>query len=145
MYSSIADMVARFGEAELVRLTTPLGADRVAIDGVRVAQALTDASGLIDSYLRRRYAVPLAAPPAEVTRAAAVLARYDLAFGPDRAPTEETRLARKDVVSWLDGIAAGSVTLDGAVPAGEASYARTSDRTPDVSHCAGGACDRFRL
>ncbi len=128
-YATVTDMINRFGAAELTRLTTPEGQDMAAIDTVAVERAIAEASGLVDSYLRTRYEVPLVGVPIEITGAACTLARYSLAMGENREPTEQMRLARKETIDWLSAIGAGRVTLNGAVPASTTqSGARTSDR-----------------
>jgi phage gp36-like protein len=118
-YATASDMTARFGEEEMIHLTAPQG----ELDGpavtARIDVALAESSALIDSYLRRRYLVPLVAPiPAEVVRATCILARYDLAHGEQKDPTEQMRLARKEVIAWLEQLAAGDVQLAGVPLAG---------------------------
>lgn len=137
--ATLDDLVRRYGPGDIVSATArALDEDEPAdIAGMTAAQiarvdgALADADALIDSYLRRRYALPLAAPSPELVRAACVLARYDLATGTHLVPDEATRLARKDVIGWLERIADGSVELAGAAPAGGtgAGGARVSGRS----------------
>ena len=127
-YGTVDDMVQAFGEAELIRLSTPDDAPLTSINSARVQIALTNASDLIDSHLRRRYACPLATTPPAINRACLVLARYDLSFGGSIEPSEQARLARKETVEWLGRINTGSVTLEGVEPASSVVYARTSDR-----------------
>jgi phage gp36-like protein len=127
-YGTVTDMIGAFGEVELIRLSAPEGAKLDGIDTARVTTALTNASDLIDSHLRRRYACPLATTPPAINRACLVLARYDLSFGGSTEPSEQARLARKETVEWLGHINAGSVTLEGVEPASTVVYARTSDR-----------------
>lgn len=130
-YATVADMTSRFGETEMFRVSVADGALPPAGDPMpttRILQALSDASVLIDSYLRQRYTVPVAPPPVELVRAACVLARYDLAHGGDREPSEQMRLARKEVLTWLGFIGTGEVSLEGVVPVSAAGGARVSDR-----------------
>lgn len=134
-YATIQDLVDAFGEAELVRATTPDGADMAGVVPGRAQPKLDEASGLMDSYLRRRYVVPVPHSP-ELRACCCALARHSLGFTGSTLPTEQARLARKEAIEWLDGIAAGRVTLDGAVPAGPLSGARVQDRPPMVR--AGG-------
>lgn len=130
MYSSVDDMVSRFGLVEMCRLTTPSGQALLSEpDPTLVTRALTEASALVDSYLRRRYQTPVTADAPEVTRAAAILARYDLAHGDDRQPSQQMIDERNDVVSWLKGIRDGLVLLDlDAVPSSEESQAVAQTR-----------------
>ena len=130
-YATLSDLNEAFGEAEMIRLTVADGELTGPADAAKVDRALTDATDLIDSYLRRRYAVPLAAPvPPAIRRACGVLARFDLAHGDQREPTEQMRLARKDTIAWLEALADGKAELPDAVPLGGTSGAgaRVSDR-----------------
>ena len=138
-YATTTDMIALFGEPEMILLTTKTGDALDAVNTDRSDQALADASDTIDSYLRKRYAVPLTGTiPLSVARAARALARYDLAIGKDSAPSKEMRLAREEVLGWLDGLADGRLTLDGLEPSGDYSGAMTQDRMPRVGHGAFG-------
>jgi phage gp36-like protein len=128
-YATIADMVLRFGEAELIRATTPDGAEAVAIVPAPVHVALREASAVIDGYLRKRYRVPLDLAPDEINRACCHLARYDLSLGGERSPSEQTTKNRDDMISWLGRISRGEVLLDLAeVAPGEESFATMQTR-----------------
>ncbi|ABS69715.1 protein of unknown function DUF1320 [Xanthobacter versatilis] len=130
-YATVTDMTSRFGAVEMLRVSVADGLlppEGEPMPTGRIEQALSDASVLVDSYLRARYAVPVAPPPAELVRAACVLARYDLAHGGDREPSEQMRLARKEVLLWLEKLGSGAASLEGVVPVSAASGARTSDR-----------------
>lgn len=130
-YAVVRDMIDRFGQTEMVRLTTPADQD---LDGVvmPVAEAkLDDASALIDSYVGKRYRVPMDVAPQVIVRAACILARYDLATGEQREPTEQMRLQRQETIAWLRDIANGNVVLelDEVAPSDE-SYAQAQTRRP---------------
>lgn len=137
-YATVADLVSRYGETEVLRFSAGDGPLPEAIEPARIDQAIADASALIDSYLRRRYKTPLSTPPSDIVRAACTLARYDLAMGGDREPTEQMRLARKEVIAWLEGVADGRTTLEGVTPIATTSAARVSDRDATFGSCAGG-------
>ena len=137
-YGSVGDMVQAFGEVELIRLSTPEGQPLEGIDIGRVETALANASGLIDSHLRRRYACPLPVTPPEINRACLVLARYDLSFSGDTEPSEQVRLARKEMVEWLGRLNTGSVSLEGVELASAVVGARTSDRRGRLGHAGVG-------
>lgn len=130
-YATVQGMIDRFGEPEMIRLSRPEDRAAESVLPAKIELALADASVLIDDYLRGRYAVPIAAPQDSIVRAACVLARYDLAKGERTEPTEQMRLDRKEVIAWLEGIAAGRVNIE-APSAGQAgagsSGARVSDR-----------------
>lgn len=132
-YAGVAEMVARFGETEILRLSVPEDRTAETIDATKVEVALADASATIDGYLRGRYAVPIVDVPNDVVRAACVLARYDLAKGERTEPTEQMRLDRKEAITWLEGIAKGTIRLHAVAESGspataQAGGARVSDR-----------------
>ncbi|GLK85690.1 DUF1320 domain-containing protein [Ancylobacter defluvii] len=130
MYATVANMIARYGEVEMIRFSVADGDIPDAVIPARIESALADASLRIDSRLRLRYATPVSPAPMELQRAACVLARFDLAHGGDREPTEQMRLACKEVLSWLDQLATGEASLEGVAPLATGSSARASDRTP---------------
>lgn len=141
-YAALADMVEMFGEAEMIRLTAPEGELDGEVVEEKVDRAIGDATDLIESYLRRRYLVPLAAPfPPAIRRAACVLARFDLAHGDQREPTEQMRLARKDTIAWLEQLAEGSAELPPDVPlagtSGAGSRRTDRDRAFSTGNLAG--------
>jgi phage gp36-like protein len=137
-YATAADMIARYGEEEMIHLSVAPGQLDGPPDLVAIENALVDSSALIDSYLRRRYLAPLVTPiPAEIARAARVLARYDLAHGEQKTPTEQMRLDRKEVLAWLEQLASGAAQLDGVPLAGGAGAgARVKDRPRAFSDCS---------
>lgn len=137
-YATVQDMTDRFGETEMIRLSQPEDRTAETVIAAKVELAIADNSALIDDYLRGRYAVPVAAPPESVVRAACVLARYDLAKGERTEPTEQMRLDRKEVLTWLQGIAAGDVNIDAPAAGGpsSASGARVSDRRSSFDDCS---------
>lgn len=140
MYATVEDMVSRFGEVEMFRLSSadgPLPAEGEPMPTARIAQAIADAGRLIESYLRARYLVPVEPAPAELVRAACVPARHDLALGGDRQPSEQMRLARREVLTWLAQLGTGDASLEGAVALSQGSSARVTDR-PRIMTSGGG-------
>ena len=107
MYATRTDLEACYGTTELTQRESalPTGA---------VAKALTDADALINGYVGGRYAVPLAPVPDNLPRLACAVARYYL-LGESR--TEQARQDYEDAVSWLKGVAAGSIPLPKAAEA----------------------------
>lgn len=128
-YATIQDMVLLCGEAEMIRATTPDGAEAVAIVKAPLLKALENASGMIDTYLRKRYRVPLDLPTPEINDACCKLARYSLSTGGERNPSEQIKISRDETVQWLDRIASGKVLLDLAeVAPGDESFATMESR-----------------
>ncbi|MGN6777575.1 gp436 family protein [Rhizobium sp.] len=132
MYATVADMIARYGETQIIRLSRPEDRTAETVDETKVNTALSDAGDIIDGYIRGRYHVPVAVPPESIIRATCILARYDLAQGEHTNPGDEMTAARKDTISWLENIARELVNLDipAAEPAGPTvnSGPRMSDR-----------------
>jgi phage gp36-like protein len=128
-YASVQDMITRFGETEMIRLTTPSGQSMDVVVTEKADAALADASAQIDTYLRKRYEVPLDIVPAEIVRACCILARHDLYLGEDKQPSDQVKLTRDEVVRWLGEISLGKVLLDlTEVAAGDNSYAQAQTR-----------------
>ena len=106
---------------------------------------LDEATAVIDSYLRSRYAVPLASPyPSEVVRCCVALAAYSLISwrGYDPARTNETvRQRHEDALLWLRDVSAGraalSVSAD-ATPAIREGRPRVQTGTLDEDGVATG-------
>jgi phage gp36-like protein len=142
-YATVAEMIAKFGEAEMIRMSTPSGVDMVAVVNAPVETALQECSDLIDGYLRKRYSVPLAVAPTEIRRACCLLARYDLSIGEQKQASEAAIKDRDDTVAWLKQIALGQVLLDlQEVNTGDDSFATMQERRAvygdDHGGCGGG-------
>jgi phage gp36-like protein len=138
-YAAASDMTTRFGQVEMIRLTTGEGQPMDGIDLLRLQRALDDGSALIDSFLRRRYLTPVVPAPAELVRANCVLARFDLAQGDGREPTEQMRLARKEAMEWLGHLRDGTVLLADATPTGQESFAQVQTRDAIYGGTSSGA------
>ena len=114
-YATLAEMITRFGEPELVQRTDrPEG---VIIDTVVLGRALADADAEIDSYLGGRYTLPLTSTPVVLVRLAADIARYRLY---DDGVPDTVRQRYEDAVSLLKRMASGDVALVGMAAAGVA-------------------------
>ncbi len=141
-YATTADLIAKYGETEIARLSAAAGG-AVEVDAVRCQGALDDATASVDSYLRARYAVPLASPAREVALAVLVIARYELAQGDGREPSTQMIEARKETIAWLGKVATGQVKIAGAADVTDGSAiadaaaadsgARISDRPRVIS------------
>ena len=116
-YATLADMVSRYGEDELIGFTATRDQPLDTIDQSKVASALVTASDQMDTYLRRRYLVPVASPSASLVQACCAIARYMLAVNSTSTPTDQMRDDRKDAFKWLADLNEGRATLDGAIPA----------------------------
>lgn len=106
-YATTADLIATLGAKRYAELTDPTywNADNPTFD--RGADALERASAEIDSYLSRRYALPLGQVPAVLK----VLA-CDIAFCRLWETPPDDVTARYDkAVKWLEGVADGVIGL----------------------------------
>lgn len=113
-YATVAQMEVRFGEAELAQLSDPEG---LTIIPATVEKALSDAAGLIDSYLGRRYPLPLAQVPDAVVTVCQDMALYNLLTLRRRGDIEDARTRYEDALAWLKDIATGRATLgEGFLP-----------------------------
>jgi phage gp36-like protein len=107
-YASQSDMIARFGEDEVIQLT-----DRAAlgvVDAAVLLAALEEADAEINPYLQSRYAVPMVDVPRIIVGYACDIARYRLC-GATAMVTEDTRSRYKDAVRFLENAASGKVLL----------------------------------
>jgi phage gp36-like protein len=127
-YATTLDMIDRFGETEILRLSATGELLPVAIVPATVNRALDDATAMVESYLGKRYQTPLLAPTDDIKRAVCILARYDLATGGNKEPTTQMKDDRAATIKWLEGIAAGVVILNGTTPVSSGGKARMSDR-----------------
>lgn len=128
-YATQSDMIDRYGERLLIDLTDREDAPTGAIDSVALGKALGDASAEIDSYIGRRYVVPLSDVPSTIVTLTCLLAIWDLhTFDPDPKIEKDYKAAKQR----LKDIADGSMAIPGAAGVEPATTggggARTTDR-----------------
>jgi len=127
-YAVKQDLIDRFGEKELRELTDRVNRPPTTIDDVVVGRALADADGLIDGYIGKRYALPVAEVPPMLTKTAADLARYFL-HGKAADKDSPVTAAYNQAVAWLRDVSKGLVELgNGAIepPAAGGGSVKTS-------------------
>ncbi|EFL52023.1 protein of unknown function DUF1320 [Solidesulfovibrio fructosivorans JJ]] len=114
MYASLDDMTAAFGTDELLAITDRDNTG--AVDAALAENALARAASEADSYLARRYAVPVADPvPPVLTAAVCDIARYRLTGG--LASETDTILERyRQALEWLTRVAEDKADLPGQSP-----------------------------
>lgn len=122
VYATLADLVAQFGDREVLAITDRNG-DGVA-DAPVYGMALQRASNTIDSYLSARYPLPLTVVPDQLVDICCDIARYKLC-GSEVTETDEVRNRYKDAVKTLEQIRDGKIdiglTIAGQAPAESAS------------------------
>ena len=128
-YVTNTDIEQRLGAAAYVQLTDDDGdseADAVVVDEARLG-----AEGEVNSYLARRYAVPI--DLTVHTELAGLLKSItldlvELRLRSRRPPVPDTTLQRhQGALQWLTGVADGSVELPAASPVGASAL-----RGPDI-------------
>lgn len=122
-YASTADLIRRFGEAEIIQLSDHDMTGEV--NEAVVAAALADTDELINGYVGGRYAVPLAPVPPLVVMLACDLARYRLTRD---APTATVEAGHTHAMALLEDISRGKAILQAAgVASPDAPAASDSD------------------
>lgn len=106
MYCSQQDLTMRFGESEIIELTDDEGTG--VVNGSKIAQAIDDASALIDGYLAGRYQLPLSTVPTVLNRLAADIARY---FLYDNGANEQVQKRYDDAEKFLKAVSKGDISL----------------------------------
>jgi phage gp36-like protein len=112
-YITQQGLIDRGWERQLIQLTDKTNKPATTIDTTTVARHIGDASSTIDSYLAKRYALPLAAVPPVLEKIAADIAIY-FAHGTAVDKDGAIAAAHREAIRWLDGVARGLVTIDGA-------------------------------
>lgn len=109
MYANKAEMILEYGEKELIELTDRAEILTGAIVDEVLDQALTGASAVIDSYVSRRYKLPLTTTPIVLRDHCMSIAWYKLHRGRHR---EEDRKAYEDAMAYLGQLSSGAAVLD---------------------------------
>ncbi|SDY55385.1 gp436 family protein [Citreimonas salinaria] len=115
-YTTQAQLEDRYGTALLVSLTDRGETATGAIDAGVVTSAIEEAEGLINGYVKGRYALPFATVPDPIPTLARQIAIYILhPFDPDAKITRDYEAAMRQ----LREIAQGVIELDaeGVTPA----------------------------
>ncbi len=114
-YVTIENMTQRFGTDRLVELTSrgdALPADEGDSDGIVTTvfdAAAQEADAIVDSYVGRRYRLPLSPPPVAIVSTACDIAYFKLHRG---RHTDEVREAYKDALRFLSDVSNGLAQLD---------------------------------
>lgn len=123
-----------YGEQLFIRLfsfkSLPTDPEPVEVDAEAKFDAIVaSVSAEIDGYLRRRHTLPLATVPQDLKDRALRMVRY---YGELKSPapllSEKVRNDYRDIVKWLEQLAAGRVDLGIAAPPTE-----NSDRSVEIT------------
>lgn len=107
-YVTLAQLIERYGEPALIAVTDRGEFATGVVNEAAIDRAIADADALIDGYLVRKYALPLAEAQPLLVKIAGSLVFYDLhTFQPDEKIVNEQKLA----LAQLRDIASGTVAL----------------------------------
>lgn len=121
-YSALTDLQQACGGAARLQNISDWTNTRTTSTPI-IDKAITGADALIDSYLRKQYAVPLAQPiPQPIVECSARMAKYRLMSSRGMVD-QQTKDDYDADVKWLEGISRGNITL-GVNPDAPASSAR---------------------
>ncbi len=109
MYATKQDMINRYGLAEMIEVTDRANPMTGEIDDDVLNAALLDASAIIDSYVSRRYDLPLDQVPVVLNGHCMTMAWYKLQRG---RHTDEARTDYTDALDFLRQISTGVALLD---------------------------------
>ncbi|UGA40346.1 DUF1320 domain-containing protein [Chromobacterium haemolyticum] len=104
-YITAPDLEARFGRDFLLNATDPTNTGEV--NTAKVERAIADATSLINSYLGKRYLLPVPNVPDALQRIAADLVRYFLFDSPSEDISKRHDAAQR----WLRDVSTGVVSL----------------------------------
>lgn len=129
-YALQSDMITRYGEQPLVELTDRNEPSEGVINTAVLQAALDDASSVIDTYIKRRYQLPLQTLPPALRQCCEAMAWFSLHRG---RYTTEDRDAYDDAIKFMKDVSNGIALLEvaGAEPPSAAAQAveQNSDRT----------------
>lgn len=108
MYATEQDMIDAYG-SDAITIAADRDGDGVADPGV-IDEALLFATEFINSYVGAKYALPLSSVPPVLPPVCVDIALYRLSQRPG-AMTDEIKDRYEKVVSWLDRVARGIVSL----------------------------------
>lgn len=108
-YASKQDMIDQYGEVALIEVTDRAEPPAGVIDDAVLEKELTNASAYIDSFISRRYALPLAVLPPALKTPCMAIAFYGLLRGRHR---DEDRAAYDDARAYLRDLSSGVALLD---------------------------------
>lgn len=118
MYCTLDDLLERHSEATLIDATTDGGIDDTQINSAKVNGVIEDTTALIDSYVQKRYDVPLSPIPKVINKIAVDITLYELFSdrGIDEDSEQDIIRKYKNAMRLLEKIAKGRVTIGASSP-----------------------------
>lgn len=111
-YCTTEDIQSAVEEQKLAQWTDDEAGTEVDAD--RVAEAIEDADGLIDSYCSARYKVPFSAVPKVIRRASIAIAVKYLASRRSFTLGEDQQKAYDETIAWLRDVSRGLANITDA-------------------------------
>lgn len=105
MYCTRDDLIAQFGESELVALTAERGEQ--TINESRLTTAINSVNEVIDAHVAMRYPLPLPTVPGILKRIAVNIVRADIAQRPAERVTDD----KKSAMQLLSKVSKGELSL----------------------------------
>ncbi|EBA2138937.1 DUF1320 domain-containing protein [Salmonella enterica] len=121
LYASAQDMRDRYDNLD--ELLMQPGTDD--LNEKKLAQALSDAGALADSYLSAKYSLPLAVVPQVLVQHCCAIAFYYLC---DQQPSDQARDRYREALTWLREVKNDSIPIG----VDEAGSAPESDDLPQM-------------
>lgn len=113
-YCTQQDLVDRFGTIKLIQLTDKVNKPASTIDIVTVGKHIGDAESLVNSYLGKKYQLPLTVTVPDVLTKFAVDIAWFYLHGDAAGKDSPVRLAFNDAKAWLKSVSQGGVIIEGA-------------------------------
>ncbi|HEV7345776.1 MAG TPA: DUF1320 domain-containing protein [Devosia sp.] len=113
-YCTQQDLVDRFGATKLVQLTDRVNKPATTINEVTVTERIADAVSLINSYLAKKYQLPLTVDLPPVLKTYAIDIAWFLLHGDAAGKDHPARMAFNDAKAWLKSVSQGEVVIEGA-------------------------------
>lgn len=110
-YATQQDLIDRYGADELIQLTDRTNLPATTIDATVVSAAIQDAENLADSYIAKKYKVPLVPVPEVLIPIICQISRYHLH---GRRTEKDDPITRdyQGALLWLKDVANGTVQLE---------------------------------
>lgn len=110
-YASQQDLIDRYGADELIQLTDRANLPATTIDAAVVSAAIRDAENLADSYIAKKYQVPLVPVPDVLIPIVCQISRYYL-HGRRLDKHDPVTRDFERSIAWLKDVANGTVQLE---------------------------------
>ncbi|MBF0212286.1 MAG: DUF1320 domain-containing protein [Magnetococcales bacterium] len=129
MYTTTTEMIEAYGQETIQDLTDRADPPLGEIDHALLQRAIDAACELVDGYLTRRYALPLAQVPADLAAHVMALAFFNLHRNRRETIEAHIRQARDEAVKYLVDLGQGVIVLH-AQPSAVTSSTPVSGASP---------------